>query len=113
MSLKIGITGQAGFIGTHLFNTFHQEPEKFELIRFEKVFFDSDQALDDFVSKCDVIVHLASMNRHKDPQVVYHTNINLTNQLINSLKRTRSKAHVLFHLLRRRNVTTYMAGQKK
>ncbi len=27
--------------------------------------------LNDWVSKCDVIVHLAALNRHNDPEVIY------------------------------------------
>ena len=52
--------------------------------------------MDSFVEKCDIIVHLAAVNRHSDPEAIYQTNIGLTSKLINSLKRTRSNAHVLF-----------------
>lgn len=93
---KIGITGQAGFIGSHLYNTLGLNPEKYERIFFYKTYFEADDLLDVFVSKCDVIVHLAGMNRHTDPQVIYATNISLTNKLIASLKRTNSKAHIIF-----------------
>ena len=33
--------------------------------------------LSEFVNECDVIVHLAAMNRHGDPQVIYDTNLDL------------------------------------
>ncbi len=93
--LKIGITGQKGFVGQHLYNTLGLEPEKYTRIDFEKEFFDQSDALDQFVNECDVIVHLAAMNRHDDPQVIYDTNIDLVNKLISSLERTGSTAHVL------------------
>lgn len=93
---KIGITGQAGFIGSHLYNTLGLHPDKYERIAFNKTFFETDELLDEFVAKCDTIVHLAGMNRHADPQVIYDTNISLTNKLISSLKRTNSKAHIVF-----------------
>ena len=73
--IKIGITGQAGFVGTHLYNTLGLYPEKFERIPFEDDYFLSEETLQDFVKQCDVIVHLAAMNRHNDPQVLYKTNI--------------------------------------
>ena len=41
--------------------------------------------LKEFVSECDAIVHLAAMNRHGDPQVIYDTNLRLVNQLIKAL----------------------------
>lgn len=93
--LKIGITGQNGFVGTHLYNTLGLQPEVFERIPFERSFFDSEETLDKFVSKCDVIVHLAALNRHNEPEVIYDTNVNLVKTLISSLERTNSKAHVL------------------
>ena len=93
---KIGITGQAGFIGKHLYNTMGLFPDEFERIDFKKEFFDNTHDLDAFVSSCDVIVHLAAMNRHNDPEVIYETNTGLVKSLIASLERTNSKAHVLF-----------------
>jgi UDP-2-acetamido-2,6-beta-L-arabino-hexul-4-ose reductase len=92
---KVGITGQAGFVGTHLYNTLMTDPEKFKCIHFEKNYFDNEAAIDAFVSQCDVIVHLAAMNRHNDPEVIYEVNIGLVKKLIASLERTSSKAHVI------------------
>jgi len=43
-----------------------------------------------------VIVHLAAVNRHPDPDEIYKTNIKLVRQLIESLEKTGSKPHVLF-----------------
>ncbi|MGN6531098.1 MAG: NAD-dependent epimerase/dehydratase family protein, partial [Ginsengibacter sp.] len=74
---KIGITGQNGFIGKHLYNTLGLFANEFERINFKKEFFENDDSLDSFVSECDVIVHLAAMNRHNDPQVIYETNTGL------------------------------------
>jgi UDP-2-acetamido-2,6-beta-L-arabino-hexul-4-ose reductase len=93
--LKIGITGQKGFIGKHLYNTLSLYPNTYEIIHYNKSFFETDNALDLFVSKCDVIVHLAALNRHSDAEVIYETNIDLIKKLISSLNRTKSKAHVL------------------
>jgi len=93
---KVGITGQAGFIGKHLYNTLGLFPEEFTRIDFQKDFFEDDQKLDDFVAQCDIIVHLAAKNRHNDPQVIYNTNLSLVQNLISSLEKTNSKAHVIF-----------------
>lgn len=92
---KIGITGQKGFVGQHLFNSLGLYPEEFERIDFDKNYFEQEGTLDKFVAECDVIVHLAAMNRHTDPAVIYNTNIELVNKLVASLERTGSKAHVL------------------
>jgi UDP-2-acetamido-2,6-beta-L-arabino-hexul-4-ose reductase len=95
-TIKIGITGQVGFVGTHLYNTFGLYPDKFTRVPFEDHFFENADKLEAFVQKCDVIVHLAAMNRHGDPQVIYDTNIHLVKQLITALEATGSKPHVLF-----------------
>ncbi len=93
---KIGITGQSGFVGKHLYNTLELFPEEFERIDFDKSFFEDTGKLDEFVKRCDVIVHLAAMNRHNDPEVIYQTNRGLVKSLVNALERTGSKAHILF-----------------
>jgi UDP-2-acetamido-2,6-beta-L-arabino-hexul-4-ose reductase len=93
---RIGITGQSGFIGQHLYNTLGLYPSEFIHIDFEKSFFNEEAALDKFVSKCDAIVHLAAINRHHDPQVIYDSNTHLVKKLTQALERTGSKAHILF-----------------
>lgn len=96
MKLKIGITGQDGFIGQHLYNSLGLFPEEFERINFSRDFFKDELRLAEFVGQCDVIVHLAAMNRHNDANLIYQTNIQLVNVLVNALEQTKSKAHVLF-----------------
>ena len=93
--LRIGITGQGGFVGTHLYNTLGLFPEEFTRIDFQRSFFENETLLDAFVSQCDVIVHLAALNRHNDAEVIYETNLGLVNTIIASLERTGSKAHVI------------------
>jgi UDP-2-acetamido-2,6-beta-L-arabino-hexul-4-ose reductase len=94
--LKIGITGQAGFMGTHLFNTLGLYPEKFERIPFKDAFFSDEGKLNEFVQCCDVVVHLAAMNRHNEPEIIYQTNIRLVKQLISACETTNSAPHILF-----------------
>ena len=93
--MKIGITGQQGFIGSHLFNYLALD-EAMEVIPFERNFFEDDNRLQKFVSQCDSIVHLAAMNRHEDPQVIYDTNILLVEKLINACIATKSTPHIIF-----------------
>ena len=94
--IKIGITGQAGFVGTHLYNALGLQPEKFERIPFKDEYFQNEKVLQGFVSSCDTIVHLAAMNRHNDPEVIYKTNIGLVKQLIKACEDTQSTPHILF-----------------
>jgi UDP-2-acetamido-2,6-beta-L-arabino-hexul-4-ose reductase len=94
--IKVGITGQAGFIGTHLYNTLGLNPDTFQRIPFEDAYFQDENKLRKFVQSCDAIVHLAAMNRHNDPEVIYKTNIMLVKQLIRACEETKSTPHILF-----------------
>ena len=93
--INIGITGQTGFVGTHLYNTLGLNHEQFKLIDFKKEFFSNDKLLDDFVSKCQVIIHLAALNRHNEPEIIYNTNIKLVRKLSASLERSKRKVQVI------------------
>jgi len=94
--LKIGITGQAGFIGTHLFNILGLYPDKYERVPFEDTYFSDENLLCTFVCQCDVIVHLAALSRHSDLHIVYETNIRLVKQLITVMESTAKTPHILF-----------------
>lgn len=93
--LKIGITGQNGFVGQHLYNTLGLFNEKFERVSFSRDFFDDENKMDAFVSKCDVIIHLAALNRHNDPNIIYQINIALVKKLVAALERTNANPHVI------------------
>jgi UDP-2-acetamido-2,6-beta-L-arabino-hexul-4-ose reductase len=94
--LKVGITGQSGFIGTHLFNFLNLKKGEIITIPFKDSYFENEDELRVFVTNCDAIVHLAAMNRHSDPQVIYDTNLKLVNQLLAALEVTGSRPHILF-----------------
>jgi UDP-2-acetamido-2,6-beta-L-arabino-hexul-4-ose reductase len=92
---NIGITGVNGFIGNHLKNTLNLNQDKYNVVNFERAFFDNNEDLDVFVEKCDVIVHLAGLNRHENQEVIYDTNIKLSQNLVDSLNRVNKNCHVI------------------
>lgn len=94
--IRIGITGQSGFVGTHLYTTLGLYPDEFQRIPFEDSYFQNDLKLRAFVKQCDVIVHLAAMNRHPDARVLYETNVHLVNQLVSAMESETVSPHVLF-----------------
>ncbi len=93
--MRVGITGQAGFVGTHLFNYLGLE-EEIVRIPFEDSYFQEEERLRAFVRQCDVIVHLAAMNRCPDIQVLYETNMRLVRQLITAMEEEQVTPYVLF-----------------
>ncbi|MBD3614987.1 MAG: SDR family oxidoreductase [Gracilimonas sp.] len=93
--IKVGITGQNGFIGQHLFRTLNLFPDNFQIVPFDREYFKNETELNSFVEACDTIVHLAALNRHDDPQVIYDTNVMLVHKLIEACRNTDSTPHIL------------------
>lgn len=92
--MKVGITGQTGFIGSHL-SAYFQSSKNITKVPFKREFFKSNDQLDSFINDCDVVVHLAGMNRGSD-QEIYNTNVTLSKCLVDSLERTGASPHVLY-----------------
>jgi UDP-2-acetamido-2,6-beta-L-arabino-hexul-4-ose reductase len=94
--IKVGITGQQGFIGTHLYNELGLLGDKVERVLFADSYFSNEAQLREFVRKCDVIIHLAAMNRHADMVFLYETNIGLVKQLISAMEAEQVTPYILF-----------------
>ena len=94
--IKVGVTGSNGFIGWHLCRSLELDANKFELIEFKRDWFNQNINLDSFITKCDIIVHLAGLNRHSEESVIYNTNVGLAEKLVESFKRTNFKGQVIF-----------------
>ncbi|MDC1010452.1 NAD-dependent epimerase/dehydratase family protein [Flavobacteriaceae bacterium] len=94
--MNIGITGQNGFIGYHLSQTIKYKLNNHDLIPFKRSFFDDANALNKFVKSCDVIIHLAGINRAENDKVVYNSNININKRLNESLLNSEFSGHLIF-----------------
>jgi len=93
--IKVGITGNDGFIGYHL-TSFLRVQENIELVPFELEYFNSTSKLESFVAASDVIVHLAGVNRHHDQSELYQINVGLTEKLIAAANKTNSNPYIIF-----------------
>jgi len=93
--IKVGITGQAGFIGTHLYNYLglHDDIQRIE---FKDEWFKCRNHLIKFIQTCDVVVHLAAVNRHYNPELINKKNIELVKTLIIAIDESSKKPHVIF-----------------
>ena len=94
--MKIGITGQNGFIGYHLTQTIKYKHSDYTLVPFQKSFFEKESLLTGFVSTCDVIVHLAGVNRAETDEEVYDANIKINSALKKALINANFNGHLLF-----------------
>lgn len=91
---KIGITGIDGFVGSHLRDRLSRE-ENVDVLAFEDSYFEEFEKLKSFTENCDVLVHLAAMNRG-DQELLYSVNVGLVEKLVDALQRTNSCPHVIF-----------------
>ena len=87
----IGITGGNGFIGNHLLNTLYLNKDKYKVSILLKENWDNEKVLEKFITDCDVIIHLAALNRHHDNGIILDTNLNLNTKLIQALKNCNAK----------------------
>ena len=111
--IKVGITGNSGFIGTHLKNWLSLENEKYKIIDFKSSFFDNEYLLDDFVKKSDVIVHLSGVNRHDNQDFIYSSNTNMCKKIISSFRRTQFKGKLIFSSSIQENTSSSFGKSKK
>ncbi len=88
--MKIAISGYKGFIGMHLVNTLiHiKNFEKNNICFIEKKDFNNSSELMKKLSDCEIIIHLAGVNRHKNSTYLYDENIRLTEVLIKNISKS-------------------------
>lgn len=110
--MKIGITGANGFVGIHLKNFLNLQ-NGVEIVPFDRSYFEDDQKMDDFVSSTDVIFHLAGLNRHSDPEVMFDTNVKLCVKLIDACVRSNAKPHIIFSSSTQEEEKTVYGDSKK
>ena len=111
--IKVGVTGRNGFIGKHVSNTLRLHPEEFEEVDFERNFFDDSELLNAFVNACDVIIHLAALNRHEDDVFLHDKNISLAQTLVEACENTGAKPKLIFSSSVQENRDNFYGMSKK
>ncbi|WP_303916968.1 NAD-dependent epimerase/dehydratase family protein [Subdoligranulum variabile] len=86
------ITGAGGFVGRNLVATLHAMGCK-DLLLFEKD--DTVDTLADYCRRAAFVVHLAGINRPKDPSEFYSGNAGLTDTMLHLLAESGNRAPVL------------------
>lgn len=90
----VGVTGPSGFLGWHLRARLHALGEDRVLTADRQTFANEDE-LDQFVSSCDVVYHLAGVNRG-EPAEVEQGNIDLAEKLVAAKARTHAKFNLAY-----------------
>ena len=88
---SIAITGEKGFLGTYLKNTFKKNI-KINYKTLGRNYIESIRKL----KNGDTLIHAASVHRNDDPEMVYKLNMQLNKNLIKSLKSNRISVHIIF-----------------
>ncbi len=109
--MRIGITGSEGFIGWHL-RCFYLTYPKIEIVTANRETFKNNDALRNFVSSVDAIVHLAGVNRATDDEI-YSGNIELAQQLINACLAEKATPRILFASSTHANDAKTVYGKSK
>lgn len=94
--MRIGITGENGFIGTHLRRYITGAGGGLEHIPFDRSFFNDHRQLVSFAAGCDVIVHLAGLSRDPDGGRILRVNRELTAALIRACREVPHPPRILF-----------------
>jgi UDP-2-acetamido-2,6-beta-L-arabino-hexul-4-ose reductase len=94
MSKTIGVTGPRGFIASHIIRRLENE-EGVRVVTADRDDFEDLSRLVDFVAQCDVVLHLAAVNRGDDAHV-YGANKFLSAQLAKALTQAHVRPHVIF-----------------
>ncbi len=83
-NIAVGITGAAGFIGSHLYRAVTLTGGM-TAVDIDRECFSNPARMKQKAALCDVVVHLAGLSRHSDGEYMYQVNCNLTGKLLNAL----------------------------
>lgn len=89
---KCLVTGASGFLGKHLILWLEQAGH--EVIAYHHA--DGEQTLKNCCRKCDIVFHLAGVNRPKLPEEFEAGNVGFTEMLVNALAEARNDCTVIF-----------------
>jgi nucleoside-diphosphate-sugar epimerase len=89
--MRIAITGENGFLGSHLKN-FVNNNNKFEFIELGRNFLQSISKLQDG----DILIHAASVHRDILPENVYFKNMNINKSLISVINKHKLSLNIIF-----------------
>ena len=113
-SKKIGITGHNGFLGSHIKNIINYKFQNYQIVDFKRKFFNDGLSMSNFVNNCDVIIHLAGLNRHNSTEEITKVNVQLAKTLSRALVSNNFKGSLIYSSsLQIYNDSVYGKSKKK
>jgi UDP-2-acetamido-2,6-beta-L-arabino-hexul-4-ose reductase len=91
--MKILVTGSDGFIGKNLIAEL-RNPKDGEVYEFDKQ--NNPDDLEIFTKNCDIVFHLAGVNRPNDEKEFNEGNADFTRRLLESLKKNQNPSLIVF-----------------
>lgn len=91
--MKVLITGCDGFIGSNL-SVRMSELDEFEILKFSSK--NSISELEEMITFCDVIVHLAGSNRPVSNEEFFNVNTGLTEKICDIISRLKRKTPIIY-----------------
>jgi len=101
---RVVVTGAGGLVGSHVRalllasngqRLFRREAPAFDIVTVSREQFSNPDSLATSLSECDIVLHLAGINR-AEPAAVEGGNQEIAAKLISALEATAGKAHVVY-----------------
>jgi UDP-2-acetamido-2,6-beta-L-arabino-hexul-4-ose reductase len=92
--LVVGVTGPHGFVASHLIRALNSQPRT-RVLPCPREAFDNADKLASFVEQCDVVVHLAGMNRGDEGEI-YSTNVRLIGCLVEAAEQVSHPLKIVY-----------------
>ncbi|QQG47694.1 MAG: NAD-dependent epimerase/dehydratase family protein [Candidatus Woesebacteria bacterium] len=93
--VRVGITGASGFVGTHLRFFLYGQRDKYKPISVQKSDFSTSEKLAKKLKRCDIVVHLAGLNRGEEKEI-YEINTKLTKTILTTLDKINKRPKIIF-----------------
>lgn len=111
--IRVGITGSDGFMGQNLLRFLQSKKDEIQVIDFAVEWFDQFDDMCAFVEQCDVIVHLAGVNRHEDEKYLYDRNIYLAKILCDAADKVNRFPDIVFSSSTQEHLNNNYGNAKK
>ena len=96
-----------------MYNTIKYKYPNYQLLEFNKQYFNDENQLSLSLDQADVIIHFAGLNRHENDSYVYEQNILLSKKIINSLEKINFSGKLIFASSTQENDETEYGNSKK